>query len=372
MKKKYLLFILCLLMFFCVNIDGAFAREAKDVTASSGDSAGNGLTREVTRNGYVICNYEYWYREQVADVIFRLKYDMSIGAYISDKDGNFVIDGPVARATMYNTKDVVYFKNKEIPIGNKQAFTGTDRNITKLFYSSGTWKCPTDVFGSKLLKPAFSDPESIYAQYLSPGIGIIYQEDVFERDALNVKWKFVSDTSLVVNEKKAIYGMTDSGITNAEQTVEENGAETSEELADGYGLDNAVDVSDINEWGGIDEKTSKYEEVDPTDACNIINSDIKDLINQIFTIISIVGIIAVIGLTIFNLIGVVTGSEDDGLPKFFKKLKVRIISLVVLLLLPTIVSFVVQAVNGAGNLWGIKSDNPVCNINASFSNEVQE
>ncbi len=313
MKKKYLLFILCLLMFFCVNIDGVKA------ATKECNYKGNIKRESTEKNGSKKTN------DSIITAAVYIRYSCT-----SDSCGE----------TTYK-----FYVHENESVNSEEFVEKTFRN----------WQ---DIYrGKKLVNGEINCPTSIYIEpHWASATGYWYSFS-YDGGSNFEQLKLQDYTGDEAAKNDAVTGVKSN--KDSSTTYEDD-----DEI-----YDNAVDA--ITKWG-TEEKTSKYEEVDPTDACNIINSDIKDLINQIFTIISVVGIIAVVGLTIFNLVGVIAGSEDDGLPKFFKKLKVRIICLVILLLLPTLVSFIVQVVNGAGNLWGVKSDNPVCNINASFSNEVQE
>lgn len=116
----------------------------------------------------------------------------------------------------------------------------------------------------------------------------------------------------------------------------------------------------IEEWGNSDNETKYSQSVD--DPCNIISGDLRDLLHEIFLYISIAGIIILVAMTSVSLVKVITASEDNALSNFLKGLWKRIICLIILLLLPMIITFVIQVVNGAGKIWGVNSDNPLCSI----------
>lgn len=125
------------------------------------------------------------------------------------------------------------------------------------------------------------------------------------------------------------------------------------------GIDEGI-IQSILDWAGL-ESSTRYElnEVDP---CAIISGDIQQLLHTVFLFISVAGIIILIVMTIISVVKVITASEDDALSNFLKGLWKRIICLIILLLLPVIVTFLIQVVNGAGAIWGVNSDNPLCNI----------
>ena len=125
------------------------------------------------------------------------------------------------------------------------------------------------------------------------------------------------------------------------------------------GIDEGI-IQSILDWAGL-ESSTRYElnEVDP---CAIISGDIQRLLHTVFLFISVAGIIILIVMTIISVVKVITASEDKALSNFLKGLWKRIICLIILLLLPVIVTFLIQVVNGAGAIWGVNSDNPLCNI----------
>ena len=125
------------------------------------------------------------------------------------------------------------------------------------------------------------------------------------------------------------------------------------------GIDEGI-IQSILDWAGL-ESSTRYElnEVDP---CAIISGDIQQLLHTVFLFISVAGIIILIVMTIISVVKVITASEDNALSNFLKGLWKRIICLIILLLLPVIVTFLIQVVNGAGAIWGVNSDNPLCNI----------
>ena len=125
------------------------------------------------------------------------------------------------------------------------------------------------------------------------------------------------------------------------------------------GIDEGI-IQSILDWAGL-ESSTRYElnEVDP---CAIISGDIQQLLHTVFLFISVAGIIILIVMTIISVVKVITASEDDALSNFLKGLWKRIICLIILLLLPVIVTFLIQVVDGGGAIWGVNSDNPLCNI----------
>ena len=119
-------------------------------------------------------------------------------------------------------------------------------------------------------------------------------------------------------------------------------------------------IEAIFNWGKSSDSTV-YDGISGN-PCALINGEVRELLHQVFLGISIGGIIILIVMTAISLIKVITASEDNALSNFIKGLWKRIICLIILLLLPTIITFLIQVVNGVGVAWNINSGNPLCDI----------
>lgn len=111
---------------------------------------------------------------------------------------------------------------------------------------------------------------------------------------------------------------------------------------------------------GNDEQSTVYDD-EFSNTCDLIHGDIKELLYEAFSYMSIAGIIILVVMTAISLVKVITASEDDALKNFLKGLWKRIVCLIILLLLPVLITFVINVVNGAGHIWGI-NDDPLCGI----------
>ena len=101
------------------------------------------------------------------------------------------------------------------------------------------------------------------------------------------------------------------------------------------------------------------------DPCALINGEIQKILHDAFLFISVGGIIILVVMTSISLVKVITASEDDALRNFLKGLWKRIICLIILLILPVLVTFIIQLVNNVAPSLGINSDNPLCNVTES-------
>ena len=118
-------------------------------------------------------------------------------------------------------------------------------------------------------------------------------------------------------------------------------------------------IGAIKEWGNDNLDDTEFDNVDP---CALISGETQKLLHQVFLFISIAGIMILVVMTAISLVKVITASEDNALSNFLKGLWKRIICLIILLLLPVIITFLIQVVNGVGVAWNINSDNPLCNV----------
>lgn len=119
-------------------------------------------------------------------------------------------------------------------------------------------------------------------------------------------------------------------------------------------------IQAILNWGKSGDST-RYDS-GASDPCDLISGEIRTLLHDIFFYISIAGIIILVVMTAISLVKVITASEDEALRNFLKGLWKRIICLIILLLLPTLVTFIIQIVNNVAPGLGIRSDNPLCNV----------
>lgn len=78
----------------------------------------------------------------------------------------------------------------------------------------------------------------------------------------------------------------------------------------------------------------------------ILGKENVKLINEIFLIICVTGVVLVVILGSTDFVKAVASSDDDALAQAFKRLKNRIISVVILLLLPVLINFVLGFING--------------------------
>ena len=254
-------------------------------------------------------------------------------------------------------------------------FKNTDKYLKQLFSERGKFTCPTILVS---LQNSTNDDMYTYG-YARPSNYDFSQSSV-EGVQNNTIWSNMpsgrrvtgsaecidSSTDLSAIKKKTS-GVSDSAITDAtEESIKNN----KEILGQGDRTPLDIDCNDeknkntiicaIYEWGGLDDSTRfDSSNVDP---CALISGETQKLLHQVFLFISIAGIMILVVMTAISLVKVITASEDNALSNFLKGLWKRIICLIILLLLPTVITFLIQVINGVGVAWNINSDNPLCDV----------
>ena len=79
--------------------------------------------------------------------------------------------------------------------------------------------------------------------------------------------------------------------------------------------------------------------------CDIIGDDVLVFLNNLFLIIQVIGIILLVFLSSVEFIKVITGSSEDGLSKALKNTLRRVIIVIILLILPLLITWILEIVN---------------------------
>ena len=123
---------------------------------------------------------------------------------------------------------------------------------------------------------------------------------------------------------------------------------------------NATLIDDHKDyWTAYQESFEQYigEEI-KLQGCDVIDEDVKKLINKILTYIAILVPIGVIGISIYELAKSLGQGKEDEMKKAQKHLIIRIVVSLLIFLVPTIVNFLFNVVNG---LWS-ESELYTCDI----------
>ena len=122
---------------------------------------------------------------------------------------------------------------------------------------------------------------------------------------------------------------------------------------------NADILDQITEWGQADDSFGD----NSGGNCAIIDENLRTFLSNLVFIISIIGIVLLIIMTIIEFIKVVSGQDDEGIKKAFKHTLIRAVCVIILLLLPTIITWIMNVVNSQGGKYTIGDDgNPICNV----------
>ena len=308
MKKKYLLFILCLLMFFCVNIDGVKAATKECLYSGlvdNNDSSTGGGDGETVAVGLTItCSGNTCAVKQFSR--------MSVYGGEEGGTGRTIINAePVTWASDISTTLQTFPKDKYYKNGNitcpSSIYVGffashPSTNETNVF--DFVWEQPVDVHGNPLA-------------------GSVYTP---------LKGRLISSSSSMNEQVQAI---AENGRTRSATGTTES-------------RDKESIVNSIISWA--QEHTGLPVDFSDLPNCSALLGTGEDSLGQmlknIFFGISIVGILLLIILTAMDFIKAIASSdEDDTLIKAFKRSKNRIIAIIILLLLPVLVTVIVNLVN---------------------------
>ena len=126
-----------------------------------------------------------------------------------------------------------------------------------------------------------------------------------------------------------------------------------------YSIVNHSGVAKKDYWTAYQESFEQYigEEI-RLKGCDIIDEDVKKLINKILTCIAILVPIGVIGISTYELAKSLGQGKEDEMKKAQKHLIIRIVVSLLIFLVPTIVNFLFNVVNG---LWS-ESELYTCDI----------
>lgn len=108
----------------------------------------------------------------------------------------------------------------------------------------------------------------------------------------------------------------------------------------------------------FEKECINYESTD----CSIFGDELIDFLKKLFWIISIAGIILLVVMTMVEFVKALTGSDDSGLIKGFKHTFVRIVAVIILLLLPTIITFILTLVNRYSDYKIGGNGNVICGV----------
>lgn len=310
-------------------------------------------------NGYALCVYTCTYCPDITSCgVNQPTYVMATNVFRNtngDYDGYAVVNkngGNPFDTTVGSGSDSSFNNSNYVSIFNNQ------NTLKEKFYSNNSWSCPT-VYGEysgggNNFKIYFK--QSIFAQHdicitedKSSQSGSYELKDSDATRSENADGTFISgvDPDAEVDLSK---------IASANQSCYQ--IKTGDKVT--YYDENEEEITDEKEF---ESRCMSYKTVD----CSIFGSpsEPKSLIsflNKLFWIISILGIILLVIMTMVEFIKALTGSDDSGLIKGFKHTLVRIVAVIILLLLPTIITFILNLVNRYSDYKIGDDGNVICGV----------
>ena len=330
MKKKYLgLFLTVFIMFFCFNIEVVVGATVADAGTGTGYSygvkciyggeriskiIGNGSTGGIT-NGQI---YPYTYSLKVnCNNTSCDKLSISTYGLVKGLDG----------------------KKQEIRISNSNQLNTMVNSNSSLFgfvKGKGLSKCPDKVgFEQENVAANGSNVEQFGRFLLNQNYtqaSLEKQQKFSSSEARKIDIKSDTDES-ISNKTRKSYSSGANGDTS-NTTTKEN------KKQNGSNTDN---VKYIVDGSKVNNSTYQYGEITCTE---LLGDQNVELIRNIMFVFSAFAIVLVIILGITDFIKAIASSDDDAIMKAVKKLKIRIISVVILLLIPVLVNFILNFVNG--------------------------
>ncbi len=217
------------------------------------------------------------------------------------------------------------------------AFFGDSNLLEEKFHSGGTWGCPTNIYIDYN-----SDTDKVGIYYENKKEGKVSKRDKCTVSDGSVQSGYSSLTEEDTEMKNSWYDAKNNEVDDVDPS----------QIAEAYKMcyfteDEDGNVKYYNQYGNeLDKETYEKEctglnEID----CDIITEDLSNFLNHLFWIISIAGILLLVIMTMVEFIKALTGNDDSGLIKGFKHTLIRILAVVILLLLPTILTALLNLVN---------------------------
>lgn len=271
----------------------------------------------------------------VGNVILDSVYKCSDVSKKAKKCNSFVSWANATKNNGTRTKAVTISNHSEIFGNVDDSVVGTKnyKNVTlKDRFNSKGYSCPTIYVNFT----KSSNDNSYKISYMAPGKQVFAKSKCVAKDE--------NPDTKEVAKKEAETTATD----HIEKSIED---------------DDSVDpsVDQVTNWA----KSAGYGDSTAVgDACSIITPTLRKLLSDIFFIISLASLVLLVSMTAVGFIKALVGSDDEKLRDAFKHLLSRIIVAIVLLLLPTILTFIIDIVNDnmTGNVSIGKDGNVFCDV----------
>lgn len=250
----------------------------------------------------------------------------------------------------YNTSD-----KREAAFDNDNytsIFNNSDY-LKEKFYPNNSWECPSFIFSG-----ATSAGDQSVTIAFSGGVG--YSSCPLTSNESSQSGYKSLDESEVSSEEKAI--VDGNGLTKNDKKADIDKIKSANKSCHQIKTGDDVIYYDADNNPITEEEFEQecinYESTD----CSIFGDELIDFLKKLFWIISIAGIILLVVMTMVEFVKALTGSDDSGLIKGFKHTFVRIVAVIILLLLPTIITFILTLVNRYSDYKIGEDGNVICGV----------
>ena len=317
-----------------------------------------------TDDGYALCRYQKTVQVNATDSRVG-KYDTNVSvylwAYLQNK--KYKTGAYIVQSVSENSKTEPSIPNYDSDLRDKEDMAKLLGANTK----GSKWKCPDKIYlsgesgtdtrtnGKFIIHFAngkfrngggHGDTNNSIKEQLNKNLAIDLKKDSSKSEK-NITVNLSKGTT--VQTAKEAHESTVNDINNGDIGGEEE-------------TKNLVDTSAIKNWAN-GKKNGQFKKDNTNSSCgDVINQDVKDFLNQLFSYITIAGIILIVVMSMVSGIKVITLSEEKAIRSFFKSIWVRVVCLIILLLLPFLVNFVVSTVNNIAKIPGVNSNDPTCGV----------
>lgn len=340
--KKYLIVVLLILSVLYINISGVNA-ETNPITCDYGIICNYSLPNIAdTTGGHTIGGSTMIVYYQCNDKSKSLNECSSFvsAAYASTSSLDI---GSMLEAGG-NTADELGFQNYN------DVFHQTD-SFKNQFESNSQFKCPRIYYRGDKIR----------------GVEVFYSTNIPAFGSHNVQEAALKENECVAQNQTVDWNKVkddaEQGAIDAEEDRYNN--ESGEDIRD----DTLIDTSKIQEWA----ENAGYDVDALGDPCSIISDSLREILTSAFWLISVGGIILVVVMTAISFIKAIVGSDDEKFRDAIKHLYTRIIVVIILLLLPMILTFVINLINstiGQGQVSIGDDGNIFCDITGNSSDST--
>ena len=332
--KKCLIFVLLVICCLYVNVDVVSA-ETNPITCDYGVICNYSMPNIAdTAGGYTIGGSTMIVYYQCNDKSKKLNECSSFvsAAYASTSSLDI---GSMLEAGG-NTADELGFQNYN------DIFHQTD-SFKNQFESNSQFKCPVIYYRGDKIR----------------GVEVFYSTNLPQIGRHNVREAALKENECIAQNQTVDWNKVkddaEQGAIDAEEDRFNN--ESGEDIRDST----LIDISKIQDWANLSDWTID----DLGDPCNIIKGELVDFLKTAFWIISIAGIILVVVMTAISFIKAIVGSDDEKFRDAIKHLYTRIIVIIILLLLPVLLSFIIDLINNMAGEGVVKigaDENIFCDV----------